>query len=278
MRKTASSPSDVALDRLRSVCFGFPGVEEKLSHGTPSFHVRGRMFVMFADDHHADGRIAVWCKATHDEQRARVGSEPDVFFVPPYVGVRGWVGARLDRPTTDWIDLAILLEQGWTEIAPKRLARDAVSAAPRPRPKPPARRTTDAKLARDALERLTSVCLALSEANCEHESRHATFRVRKKTFAYFLDDHHGDGIVGVCVKVAAGENDALVAANPKRFYSPAYIGARGWVGVRLDVGRVDWRDVAERVDASYRRAAPKRLLEREAPANRKGPNVRRRSA
>ncbi len=232
------------------------------------------MFVMFVDDHHADGRIAVWCKATHDEQRTRVASDPDVFFVPPYVGVRGWVGARLDRPTIDWIDLAILLEQGWTEIAPKRIARDAVSAPPRPRAKPPARRTTDEKLARDALERLTTVCLSLPEADCERESRHATFRVRKKTFAYFLDNHHGDGIVGVCVKAAAGENETLIASNPKRFYSPAYIGARGWVGVRLDVGRVDWRDVAERVEDSYRRAAPKRL----APADRKGSNARRKSA
>ena len=234
------------------------------------------MFVMFLDDHHADGRLAVWCKATHDEQRARVASDPDVFFIPPYVGVKGWVGARLDCPTVDWIDLAILLEQGWTDIAPKRMARDAGSAPPRPRAKPPVRRTTDEALARGALERLAPLCLAFPEANCERESRHATFRVRKKTFVYFLDNHHGDGIVGVCVKVAAGENETLIASNPKRFYSPAYIGAHGWVGVRLDVGRVDWRDVAERVDASYRRAAPKRLAERiTAPTRDPGDRGRR---
>ena len=64
------------------------------------------MFLNFVDDHHADGRLAVWCKSTLEEQRRLVADDPEHFFVPPYVGVRGWVGMRLDRPGTDWIGLS----------------------------------------------------------------------------------------------------------------------------------------------------------------------------
>jgi hypothetical protein len=83
--------------------------------------------------------------------------------------------------------------------------------------------------------------------------------VGKKTFAYFLDNHHGDGIVAACVKAERGKQAALLAADPKRLYLPAYIGARGWIGVRLDGKRVDWKAVAERVVQSYRSVAPRRL-------------------
>jgi phosphoribosylglycinamide formyltransferase-1 len=115
--------------------------------------------------------------------------------------------------------------------------------------------TTDPKTARQALERLTKICLALPQAECERESRHATFRFRKKVFAYFLDNHHGDGIVAACVRGDSREHARLIASAPKRFFSPAYIGPRGYLGVRLDTGRVDWKDVAARVGASYGRVA-----------------------
>lgn len=109
------------------------------------------------------------------------------------------------------------------------------------------------------LARLTRICLALPEAKREITGSHASFRVRKKVFAYYLDNHHGDGIVAVCGKTALGENVDLIAADPARFYLPAYIGPRGWVALRLDTGDVDWDEVAALVVASYRLVAPKRL-------------------
>lgn len=109
------------------------------------------------------------------------------------------------------------------------------------------------------LARLAALCLALPEATREDMGRHASFRVRKKVFAYYLDDHHGDGIVAVCVKTPLGEHRDLAEADPKRYYVPAYIGPRGWVGIRLDVGEIDWDEVAERVAESYRLMAPKKL-------------------
>jgi len=83
--------------------------------------------------------------------------------------------------------------------------------------------------------------------------------VRKKIFAYFLNDHHSDGVVSVCAKAMPGDNVALASAQPDRFFLPAYIGPRGWVGLRLDVGEIDWDEVGELVALSYRRTAPKRL-------------------
>jgi phosphoribosylglycinamide formyltransferase-1 len=111
----------------------------------------------------------------------------------------------------------------------------------------------------DKRERVTKICAALPGAEHVHQRDHTIYRVRGKVFAYFLDDHHGDGIVSVCVKSERGENVDRARLEPERFYLPAYIGTRGWFGLRLDRGRVAWREVAEVLDRSYRLTAPKAL-------------------
>jgi hypothetical protein len=108
---------------------------------------------------------------------------------------------------------------------------------------------------------LTKIALALPEATRQICGRHAQFLIRKKTFAYFLDDHHGDGIVAVTCKVLPGDNKALAEAQPHRFYLPAYIASKGWVALRLDVGKVDWEEAKELLLGSYVLIAPKRLAE-----------------
>jgi hypothetical protein len=257
MAPASKSPIDVAYEHVREIALRFPAADEKLSHGSPSFHVRGKMFLMFVGESYGRG-IAVWCKATLEEQRARVASDPARFFVPPYVGVKGWVGVAVDPERADWIDLSILVEDAWRSVAPPRIVSGEV-VPERVRPAPSTRVTTDAKVAREALDRLKKLCLALPEAECEEEPKHAAFRVRKKVFAYFLDNHHGDGTIAVCVRGEKRDNARTIAADPKHFYHPQYIGPRGYLGVRLDTKRVDWKDVAARVSASYRRVAPKRL-------------------
>ena len=112
------------------------------------------------------------------------------------------------------------------------------------------------------LTRLTEVALALPETTRRVLGSHAQFLVQKRTFAYFLDNHHGDGIVAVTCKVLPGDNEALAKAQPKRFYLPSYIGPRGWVALRLDMGKVDWDEVKELVTGSYTLCASKRLAER----------------
>jgi predicted DNA-binding protein (MmcQ/YjbR family) len=111
------------------------------------------------------------------------------------------------------------------------------------------------------LTHLTKIALALPEATRQIYGSHAQFLVRKKTFAYFLNDHHGDGIVAVTGKVLPGDNKALAQAQPQRFYLPAYIASKGWVALRLDVGKIDWDEVRELLVGSYALIAPKRLAE-----------------
>jgi len=109
------------------------------------------------------------------------------------------------------------------------------------------------------LARLTKICLGFPETTRQDTGSHASFLVRKKTFSYYLANHHGDGIVSACFKVALGGNADLVASDPVRFYLPAYIGPRGWVALRLDRGDIDWDEVAGLAADSFRLAAPKRL-------------------
>jgi phosphoribosylglycinamide formyltransferase-1 len=109
------------------------------------------------------------------------------------------------------------------------------------------------------LERLSRICAALPEVEERSERQHASFSVRGKKFAYFLDDHHGDGIVAVTCKADAGVNRALIDSDPARYYMPSYVGPRGWVALRLDVGKVDWDEVENLLTDAYCLTAPKRL-------------------
>jgi hypothetical protein len=97
-----------------------PETGERLSHGAPTFFVRERRaFVMFHDDHHGDGRLAIWCAAPEGTRDALVESRHDQYFVPPYVGHRGWLGIRLDRDP-DWEVVAGAIEDAYAAVAPGR--------------------------------------------------------------------------------------------------------------------------------------------------------------
>lgn len=119
-----------------------------------------------------------------------------------------------------------------------------------------AKRPEDARLTR-----VTKIALALPEATRHVHGAHAQFLVRKRTFAYFLDNHHGDGMVALACKVLSGDNKVLVEAQPARFYLPAYIASKGWVALRLDASRIDWDEVEEFLLGSYALIAPRKLAE-----------------
>ena len=86
-----------AFDRVRALCLAQPDVYEKEAWSEATFRVeRGKMFLMFADNHHDDGRVAFWCMATADAREAWLALDAERFFIPPYVGVNGWVGVRIE--------------------------------------------------------------------------------------------------------------------------------------------------------------------------------------
>lgn len=117
-------PADVvarALTEVRAACLGLPEVQERPSHGAPTFFVRGkRSFVMFHDDHHGDGILGIWCAAAPGVQGELIESEPDRFYRPAYVGHRGWIGVRLDV-TPDWAEVGEIVRDAYRQVAPTSL-------------------------------------------------------------------------------------------------------------------------------------------------------------
>jgi hypothetical protein len=111
--------SEKQLERLRQICAEFPETSERLSHGEPTFFVRQRVFAMFAGNHHNDGRIAVWLPAPPGLQETLIDTSPEIYFKPPYVGVRGWIGIELANISDE--DLAFHIRDGWRLVAPKKL-------------------------------------------------------------------------------------------------------------------------------------------------------------
>jgi predicted DNA-binding protein (MmcQ/YjbR family) len=114
----------------------------------------------------------------------------------------------------------------------------------------------------ERIRRLSAACLALPGATRTDQGDHASFRVAGRVFAYLLNNHHGDGILGVCCKVLPGDNLRLIETNPDKFYVPAYIGPRGWVGLRLDLRTVDWAEARDLLHGSHLLAAPKKAPRR----------------
>ena len=114
-----------ALERVRRTCLALPEATERLSHGSPTFFVRDKTtFVSFLDNHHGDGRLALWCAAPRGAQEQLVELEPQRFFRPPYVGHRGWLGVRLDRGL-HWEELEGIAEDAYAEVAPAKLVEAA---------------------------------------------------------------------------------------------------------------------------------------------------------
>jgi len=121
---------DGVLDRLRKLCLALPETSERPSHGAPTFFVRGkRPFVMVLTNHHGDGRFAIWCAAAEGMQEMLVEADSECFFVPLYVGHRGWLGVRLDRDL-NWDELAGIVEDAYAEVAPAKLVEAAARARP----------------------------------------------------------------------------------------------------------------------------------------------------
>ena len=121
----ASAEQERTLARIRGICLALPETSERPSHGAPTFFVRDRRaFLMVLANHHGDGRFAIWCAAVAGMQSMLVDADPERFFVPPYVGHRGWLGVRLDR-ALDWDELTGIVEDAYAEVAPAKLVETA---------------------------------------------------------------------------------------------------------------------------------------------------------
>jgi predicted DNA-binding protein (MmcQ/YjbR family) len=106
------------LERVRRICLALPETTEKIAWGTPTWRVRDRIFVMYSDNHHGDGRVAIWCNAAEGAQKDLVEADPEHIFVPAYVGKGGWIGVRLDRDLP-WPSIQSLIEEAYRVTAAK---------------------------------------------------------------------------------------------------------------------------------------------------------------
>jgi predicted DNA-binding protein (MmcQ/YjbR family) len=107
------------LTRLRKICLALPHATEQETWGDPTFRVRGKIFVLARD-----AGMAFWCKAPPGSQHVLVNADPRRFYVPPYVGHKGWIGVRLDGGP-DWDEVAMIVERSYRLVAPKRRVKNA---------------------------------------------------------------------------------------------------------------------------------------------------------
>jgi len=242
---------------VRDACLWLPEAEEFLSHGSPNFRVRGKTFATFVVNHHGDGRVALWLNAPPGAQETLVRSQPRHFFVPPYVGPRGWLGVRLDQGMA-WGRVAALVREGYEIAAPAelraRIGKIPPLAAPRARRSAADLDPLQTPRARKAIETLRKICLALPEAKEVRQFGNPAWQAGRRTFAIARYDGERPTL---CFWVG-GLRQGLLTADP-RYRIPPYFGHRGWIALGVETA-VDRSEVQELALQSYRHFALKRML------------------
>jgi predicted DNA-binding protein (MmcQ/YjbR family) len=244
-------------EAVRAICLSFPEAEEKLSHGSPEFHVRGKSFASYLIHHHGDGRVALWLPASPGAQEHYCESEPKHFFVPPYVGPRGWLGVHLDKGL-DFKRVAELVREAYVRVAPPQLAakigKTIVLRGPIRPLSAVERDPLQGKRAQAVLRATRKLCLALPETCEDTQFGSPCFRAGKKAFA--LVHASADRVKLQFWVGAAGQ--AMATTDP-RYEVPPYSGHNGWIA--LDVTKkLDTDETGALARTSYRHFANKRML------------------
>ena len=245
-------------DAVRRQCLAFPETEELLSHGSPNFRVRrGKIFATYAQNHHGDGRLALWLNVPHGIQDSYVSADPTHYFVPQYVGPSGWLGVRLDTGLA-WKQVAELVRMAWEQVASRglidTLRTTPVTAAPKRRITIEDVDPRNTPVGKRVLQSMRKVCLALPETSEDTQFGQPVWRAGKKVFAqaYHYDDRWR---VAFWVGIPA---QGLMTQDP-RFAIPPYMGHNGWIALDVEKGQDDDELRALALE-SYRHFALKRML------------------
>lgn len=241
---------------IHGICAAFPEVTEEAHGRHREYRVRGKSFANLTVNHHGDERLALLLSASQETQQMYVESAPKVFFVPPYVGHRGWYGVDLASDIR-WQRVGELARDAYTRTAPVSLAKQAVVPADIPAPDSVDVRDIDplfSPASQAALERLRQICLAFPEVSEGQSFGAPTFKAGKKTFVEFNTYSGGPAAL---FRVGA-ERQVALTADP-RFDLPPYMGPKGWIRLSLDE-RFDDAEIRALADESYRHFALKRML------------------
>jgi predicted DNA-binding protein (MmcQ/YjbR family) len=240
-------------------CLWLPEAEQFVSHGAPNFRVRGKTFATYVINHHGDGRVALWLNAPAGAQETHVEAEPRHFFIPPYVGPRGWLGVILDGGL-DWHRIVGLVREAYEKVAPNDL-RGRIGKTPTI--KPPAKALTASEIdpfqsarAKLVLARLRKICLSYPESSEGSQFGHPVWAAGKRTFAIA---RYAGARLTLCFWVGVDQQGLLT--TDLRYAIPSYFGHNGWIA--LDVAKqCDWREIEGLVLHSYRHFALKRMLQK----------------
>ena len=244
------------LDVVRKICFYLPEVEEVESHGSPEFKVLGKSFATFTLNHHGDMRVALILNASRETQSFLVESAPSVFFVPPYVGPKGWVGVDLASKIR-WSRVAELVCDAYVRVAPKLLADRAKPLKKVPKPETVDVRKLDPLYFpknQKLLQKLRKICLRLPETSEASAFGTPVFKAGKKTFCQFAANKN----IPSAYFWVGSEQQAFLTAD-SRYAIPAYMGHNGWIQLRIDK-RFDEEEIKALAIASYKHYALQRML------------------
>lgn len=244
-------------DVVRDLCLDYPETEMSESRGSPTFRVRDKVFAYYTVNHHGDGRAALLLYAPSGAQAHFVEMDPDHYFVPPYVGPKGYLGVDVGKDL-DWQSIGLRIREAWEHVAPEDL-RFVVGKLGKVSPPtnpitledidPFLKSATQKKMAK-----LDAICRALPEAVEGEQFGSPVWKAGKKTF---VCAHHRRGRLALQFWCGAGEQDRLAALEG--YVIPPYIGHRGWI--ERDVGgKVNWAEIEALALQSYRHFALKRML------------------
>ena len=237
MAEKSSKQAKTVLDAVREICLHLPETTEVVSHGSPNFRVADKTFATFSVNHHGDGRVALLLAMGPGAQLYHVTIEPQYYFVPPYVGPRGWVGIELNKRLS-WRTVALRVWETYEWIAPRQLKENM--SPPR---------------IQNILKRLAAICLALPETSASTSFGNPVWVADKKSF---VQAWRYDGQLKLAFWVGPDRQDALIL-DP-RYLLPAYMAHNGWIALNAEQG-VNWDEVESLAFDSYRHFALKRMLD-----------------
>jgi predicted DNA-binding protein (MmcQ/YjbR family) len=247
-------------DVVREIMACLPETEEFVSHGSPTFRIRGKVFATYMINHHGDGRVALNLVAPPGAQAAFTKINPKAYFVPAYVGPRGWLGVELDKGL-GWTTVCEHVREAYAKVAPAELARAASKKSIRVRP--PSRKFRpeeidrfQGKAARATMKKLAAICARLPETEPGTAFGCLTWKAGSKTFIWA---HYYTGRLKLAFWVGAARQKALV--KDKRFSIPQYLGRNGWIDLDVE-DRQDWSEIEQLALESYRHFALKRMLKK----------------
>jgi hypothetical protein len=270
-------------EAVREVCLSFPETEEVVSHGFPDFRIRGKTFASYVVNHHGDGRVALWLNAPSGSQDHYLKSEPKHFFMPPYVGPRGWLGVHLNKGLS-WQRVAALVRQAYEKVAPRVLAESIGETV---QIKPPAALSPEeidplkSRRAQTVLAGVRKICLPWPEVSEDQQFGSPVWRAGKKTFLWLHTERNAGAAVTTDASArTVSDAAARVRRRPRprlqlyfwvgvtaqgfmtadtRFQIPPYIGHQGWIALDA-TEHCDWKEVRGLALSSYRHFALQRML------------------